>query len=118
MADTTKYRSKFERTIARNSKKDFKYEPFTIDWNAPTSKYTPDFVLPNNVIIEAKGFLSPADRRKMKAVKAQHPDLDIRFIFQNAKNTLSKKSKTTYGDWATKNGFIWSSGAIIPEEWY
>ena len=58
------------------------------------SKYTPDFFLPNGVIIEAKGFFKPSDRRKMLAVKNQHPDLDIRFVFQR-NNTISKFSKTT-----------------------
>ena len=80
------------------------------------SKYTPDFFLPNGVVIESKGFFKPSDRRKMLAVKAQHPDLDIRLVFQR-NNTLSKQSKTTYGDWATKHGFPWCIFPAIPESW-
>ena len=80
------------------------------------SKYTPDFFLRSGIIIEAKGFFKPSDRRKMLAVKAQHPELDIRFIFQR-NNTLSKQSKTTYGDWATKHGFPYCIFPNIPESW-
>ena len=47
------------------------------------------------MIIEAKGFFKPSDRRKMLAVKEAHPHLDIRFVFMRD-NTLSKNSKTTY----------------------
>lgn len=80
------------------------------------SKYTPDFFLSNNVIFEVKGFFKPSDRRKMLAVKAQHPELDIRFIFQR-NNTLSKNSKTTYGDWCDKHGFPWCIFPDIPQSW-
>ena len=79
------------------------------------SKYTPDFFL-NELIIECKGFFKPSDRRKMLAVKAQHPQLDIRFIFQR-NNTLTKNSKTTYGDWCTKHGFPYCIFPNIPPTW-
>ena len=81
------------------------------------SKYTPDFFLPNGVIIEAKGFFKPSDRRKMLAVKQQHPELDIRFVFQR-NNTISKNSKTTYGDWADKYNFPWCIFPDVPTHWY
>ena len=80
------------------------------------SKYCPDFFFPNGVIIECKGFFKPSDRRKMLAVKAQHPDLDIRLVFQR-NNTLSKQSKTTYGDWADRHGFLWCIYPDIPQDW-
>lgn len=78
--------------------------------------YNPDFILKNGIIIEAKGFLTPDDRRKMKAVKVQHPELDIRFVFSKASNRLSKKSRTTYSMWAQGAGFKWAEGAI-PTKW-
>jgi hypothetical protein len=81
------------------------------------SKYTPDFFLPNGVIIEAKGFFKPTDRRKMLAVKDQHPELDIRFVFQR-NNTISKNSTTTYGGWADKHGFPWCVFPNIPTDWF
>lgn len=80
------------------------------------AKYTPDFFLPNGVILEAKGFFKPADRRKMLAVKEANPELDIRFVFQR-NNTLAKTSKSTYGDWADKHGFLWCIYPHLPEEW-
>lgn len=80
------------------------------------ASYTPDFFLPNGVILEAKGFFKPADRRKMLAIKKQHPDLDIRLVFQR-NNTLSKNSKTTYGDWCDKHGFPWCLYPDIPPTW-
>lgn len=80
------------------------------------SKYTPDFFLTNGVILECKGFFKPSDRRKMLAVKQQHPDLDLRFVFQR-NNTLSKSSKTTYGDWCDKHGFPWCIFPNIPSQW-
>lgn len=52
----------------------------------------------------------------MELVKASNPELDIRFVFQNANNKLSKNSKTTYGEWATKKGFKWCHKEV-PKEW-
>lgn len=112
------YRSKLERRLAVELKRDgiaFQYEPFKIEY-VSNHTYTPDFVLANGIILEAKGYLDPETRSKMVAVKACNPDLDIRFVFERADNTLSKKSKMTYGEWATKAGFLWSDG-VVPKEW-
>ncbi len=116
----SKYRSKFEAGIAASLIKrsvSFSYEPLTLDYTIE-GQYKPDFVLPNGVIVETKGFFPPDQRRKMLCVKAQHPDLDIRMCFQNAKDKISRaKRSITYGQWATRHGFIWSSGNI-PDDWY
>ena len=112
------YRSKLERRLAtelKRAKIKFEYEPFKLDY-VSTHTYTPDFVLCNGIILEAKGYLDPDTRSKMIAVKACNPDLDIRFVFERADNTLSKRSKTTYGQWATRAGFQWSDG-VVPKEW-
>ena len=116
-----KYRSKFEAGIAANlikNKVAFSYESLDLKYVIHSS-YCPDFILENGVVIETKGFLSPEDRRKMLAVKAAHPSLDIRFCFQNAKTKLSrgKKRSLSYGQWATKNGFLWCDKSI-PADWY
>ena len=92
------------------------YEVDRIDYTVK-SRYTPDFSLPNGVIIETKGFFKPSDRSKHIAIKAQHPELDIRFVFQR-NNTLTKKSKTTYGAWADKHGFKWCIFPHIPPNWF
>lgn len=74
-------------------------------------------MLPNGIIIEAKGVLYSEDRQKHLLIKKQYPDLDIRFVFQNPKNKLYKGSKTTYADWAEKNGFKYSTRQI-PDAWF
>lgn len=112
------YRSTLEERIAKSFEKDnvpFLYEARSYEYSL-ISKYTPDFFLPNEIILEAKGFFKPSDRRKMLAIKHQYPDLDIRFVFQR-NNTLSKNSKTTYGDWCNKHGFLWCIHPHIPPEW-
>lgn len=80
--------------------------------------YTPDFLLANGVFLETKGHLTEEDRRKMKAVKKANPNLDIRFVFQSPYNKIYKGSKTTYAQWAEKNGFEWAAYHSIPVEWF
>ena len=89
-----------------------------IDTYVPKPRtYTPDFHLTkHDIIVEAKGYFDKGDRIKMQLIKEQHPDLDIRIVFLNARNKIYKGSKTTYGAWAEKNGFKWAEGSI-PEEW-
>ena len=53
----------------------------------------------------------------MKAVKKQNPELDIRFVFQAPYNKLYKGAKSTYAQWAEKNGFKWAHYSSIPVEW-
>ena len=79
--------------------------------------YTPDFILPNGVVLECKGYWDADDRRKIKAVKTLNPDLDLRFIFQAPFNTISKKSKTTYARWCEKHNIPWTSFTNIPLQW-
>ena len=112
------FRSVLEERIAKSFEKDnvvYLYEARSYSYKLE-SKYTPDFFLNNNIILEAKGFFKPADRRKMLAIKKQYPDLDIRFVFQR-NNTLSKNSKTHYGDWCDKHGFPWCIYPNIPPSW-
>lgn len=80
------------------------------------SKYTPDFPLPNGIIVETKGRLITADRQKHILIQQQHPDLDIRFVFSNPNARISKTSKTTYAAWCIKNKFKYAAKSI-PEAW-
>ena len=80
--------------------------------------YTPDFLLTNGIYLECKGYFAPEDRRKIKNVKEQHPELDIRMVFQNPYNKISKRSKTTYAKWCEKNDIPWTSFTAIPIEWF
>ena len=52
----------------------------------------------------------------MRLVKEQHPKVDIRFVFSNSKNKISKISKTTYAMWCKKYGFKYAD-KHIPKEW-
>lgn len=97
---------------------DSDYESITIHYTKPERKarYTPDFPLPNGIIIETKGRFLTADRQKHLLIKAQHPHLDIRFVFSSSKTKIGKQSKTTYASWCEKNGFKYADKSI-PQEW-
>ena len=114
------FRSGLEVKIAEELKElsiPFIYEGMKIEWEDLAYRmYTPDFVLPNGIIIETKGRFTVADRRKHLLIKKQHPKLDIRFVFENENNKLRKGSKTSYGKWCEKNGFLYCT-RVIPEKW-
>ena len=115
------YRSGLEEKIAQELKAlgvPFEYESSKIKFLQPAKQrtYTPDFILPNGIIIETKGRFTTADRQKHLMIKEQHPDIDIRFIFQNSNTKISKKSKTTYAMWCEKNGFLYADKSI-PLAW-
>jgi hypothetical protein len=95
------------------------YETEKVAYTIPASQHTynPDFKLPNGIFVETKGRFVAADRKKHLLVKAQNPTLDIRFVFSNSKNKITKTSKTTYGDWCDKNGYTYSD-KIIPDSWF
>lgn len=112
-----------ERVIHKLESKgvSFEYEPHNLPYTVER-KYIPDLLV-GDIYIELKGFFRQDAQRKMKAVKAQHPDLDIRFLFQRASSPVhgAKKrkdgSKMTCWEWADRYGFIWAEGEDIPEEW-
>jgi len=117
-----RFRSGFEEKVYTQSLRhcdDMVYEPATprIMYNIPF-RYIPDFVLPNGIFIEAKGWLRPRDRTKMRKVREQNPDLDIRFVFQRANSRVGKsKNSETYWEWAERLGFQWAE-THIPKEWF
>ena len=92
------------------------YETTKIKYQKKVSTYTPDFVIPNGVIIEGKGRFKSEDRSKHLLIKEQHPELDIRFVFSNSNSKLNKNSKTTYASWCEKHGFLYSD-KVIPKSW-
>ena len=114
------YRSGLENTVSKSLKKRkcrAKYECFKIEWEDLMYRtYTPDFLLPNGIIIETKGRFTAPDRRKHLQIKRQHPELDIRFVFTNSRCKLSKGARSTYADWCVKNGFLYAD-TDVPQEW-
>ena len=114
-----KFRSKLEERVATlltTLGVSYEYETeklsYTIEHN-----YTPDFVLPNYVYLETKGYWDAADRRKVLAVKRDNPEVDLRMVFQSPYNTISKKSKTTYAKWCERHGIPWTAYHEIPLDW-
>jgi hypothetical protein len=114
------YRSGLEDTISKQLKDQgvpFEYETLKIKWEDHMLRtYTPDFQLPNGIIIETKGRFVATDRRKHLEIKKQFPNHDIRFVFSNANNKIAKGSKTSYSKWCDQKGFLWAN-KTIPKEW-
>ncbi len=109
----TKVKNKFERKILDQlelSGLQVTYEGTKIPY-VLAGHYIPDYVVltPNGkIFIEAKGHFRPEAKRKMVAVKRQHPELDIRLVFY--------RYNPKYERWALKYGFKYAWGSV-PEEW-
>ena len=114
------YRSGLEEAIAKDLDEagiSYLYEDKKITYQVNQVRtYTPDFILPNGIIIETKGRFVVDDRMKHLMIREQYPHLDLRFVFSNSRNKIRKGSKTTYGDWCTKHGFLYADKRI-PDEW-
>lgn len=115
------YRSGLEEQVAKKLEAAgvpvvFEEHKIEFVWPARNAKYTPDFRLPDGSYIETKGRFMVEDRHKHILLKEQHPDLVIRFLFQNARAKISKTSKTTYADWCEKHGFEYAHKEI-PARW-
>lgn len=116
-ATTKKFRSKFEETVAEALGvvcPDYEYETMRIPYIVERN-YNPDFILPNGIICEAKGYFKSADQRKHKLIQKQHPEKDIRFVFQRA-SVRVQGSKLTCAEWCEKFGFLYAEGEV-PEDW-
>lgn len=108
-----KTRNKFETKLLhqlKQSKLKVEYESEKIPYYI-AGHYIPDYVIhtpTGKIYIEAKGHFRPEAKRKMVAVKKQHPELDIRFVFY--------RYSGVYVRWADKYGFKYAIGDI-PDEW-
>lgn len=116
------FRSGLEEQVAQQLKDAgvaYDYESIKLQYIKParSAKYTPDFILPNGIIVETKGRFVVEDRQKHLILKDQHPKLDIRFVFSNSKTKISKNSKTSYADWCVKYGFTYAD-KLIPKAWF
>jgi hypothetical protein len=121
MKNNISFRSGLEQLVAQQLNElgvNYTYEELKIHYTKPIehSTYTPDFVLPNGIIIETKGQFVTSDRKKHKIIKEQFGDkYDIRFVFGNCNQTICKKSNTTYADWCNRFGFKYAEERIPPE---
>ena len=92
---TSKYRSQLEEKVAdllANLDVNFQYEKTKFSYTIPHN-YCPDFILPNGVVLECKGYWDAADRRKIKSVKEQNPDIDLRMVFQSPLTPYQRNQK-------------------------
>ena len=111
---STRRRSKLEErfeSILKEFDVPYEYEVTKIDYIIPESShtYTVDWTVLNGKLIETKGYLSDhSERRKYVLLKEQHPDLDLRFVFDNP-NKLCGGTKMSHAKWAEKYGFQYCS---------
>lgn len=85
----------------------WQYEVSKINYSIPESKhvYTADFTLPNGILLEGKGILADyQERTKYVLLKQQHPDMDLRFVFDDPQKKCGGM-KMTHSEWAIKNSF-------------
>lgn len=100
---------------------EYEYEPCKLPYTV-TRNYIPDLKI-GDIYVEVKGYFRQDAQRKMRSVKEQHPELDIRFLFQRASSTLqgAKKrkdgTKMTCAEWAEKHNFTYAE-EIIPDDWF
>ena len=123
------YRSGLEEKISQGLQEmgiPFGYETERIAYVQPVKNrtYTPDFVITTKsgktLYIEAKGRFVTANRTSMNMVRDSNPDLDIRFIFSNPNQRISKTSKTTYAMWCERNNWQYTKfdpNQVVPREW-
>lgn len=119
---TSVYRSGLEDSLVEqleNAGIPVEYEKYYIPYTIPSKehRYTPDFVLPNGIIVEGKGIFDATDRKKHLIIQQEYPSLDIRFVFSNLKTKIYPGSKTTVGDWCKQHGFM-CAAKEIPAEWF
>jgi|TARA_R110000868_G_scaffold232665_1_gene486228 hypothetical protein len=118
-----KYRSGSEKKtgdLLESINVPFSFEPHYIEYTwLEYKKYLPDFLLPNGILLEVKGRFKLEDRKKHLFIRKHHPDIDIRFVFDNPNGKLNKGAKSSYADWCIKNGFLFckNSDHQIIEEW-
>jgi hypothetical protein len=77
--------------------------------------WIPDFVLHNGIVVECKGYWRPEDITKIRLVREQFPDLDVRFVFSSSQQK-DKRSRATYASICKKLG-IPCNDLTVPREW-
>lgn len=96
------------------------FEDLKVTYEVPAKRhyYLADFrLLHNGIIMEGKGIFDAVDRAKHLFIKAQYPELDIRFVFSRLKQPITPGSKTTVADWCEKHGFKYAE-KLPPDSWF
>jgi hypothetical protein len=99
------YRSRLEERVARWLKLNghqFEYETLKLNYTL-SSVYTPDFIMPNGVILEAKGYFKP----------------EVFDLSSNLHKILSRKPvrlPTLCGQ--RRMVFLWAPSHDIPHDWF
>jgi hypothetical protein len=136
---TAPFRSLYEEKIAtwlEENDVGYKYEAYSYEYTGPVRRnrsrckdcgskeliyegwYTPDFFVESGIIIEAKGRFTAADRRKIKAVRADVPELKDKLVMMfMTDNKLNKSATKRYSDWAEAEGIDYVVGTIPKKEW-
>lgn len=104
---SVKYKSKLEERFAKLFP-EAEYEKDKFGYELQF-KYTPDWKIREGVYAETKGYFDGEDRRKHLALRDQHPEVKIIFVFENPNKKIHTKSSTTYAEWCDKHNFEWKS---------
>lgn len=127
------FRSGLEETVAdslRSRGVSFTFEEVKVKYEQPAKSrvYTPDFWLPykadialvrdkqRGFFIETKGRWLTEDRQKHQHVRVSNPTIDIRLLFSNANQRISKQSATTYAAYCERNKWAYAH-RYIPLPW-
>ena len=98
----------------------FEYEPDKLPYTVQRN-YIPDLRI-GEMYVEVKGYFRQKAQRKMRNVKEQHPEKDIRFLFQRLDSPVqgAKKrkdgTKMTCAEWAERHNFKYAEKEI-PDDW-
>lgn len=113
-----KFKSKLEQEVNMMLPKDSKYEFETLLYVLP-KRYTPDFNIlaksGKTIYLEVKGYFRFEDQQKMKAVKYNHPNLDIRMYFP--RDNKVQNSGMLNSEWCEKYSFPYAIGKF-PRGWF
>lgn len=112
------FRSTLEEELAIDLERrgvSYEYESLKVPYTLERV-YKPDFILPNGICVEAKGWHRNfgAALRKLRTVKSQHPELDIRIVWSR----LCMKATKSYTaqEWCEAYGFKYAE-RTVPQEW-
>jgi hypothetical protein len=79
--------------------------------------YTPDFYFPKfDFFIEVKGRLDSATRKKMRDVRRENPDVDVRLLLM-ADNKITPRKPERYSDWCKKFDYQYCI-KFPPDAWF